>query len=134
MRVSFLLRFSSSSSSGFFPRVSPLLGIVLVAASQLQLAAGQFQGCDYFQNLTVGQRFDVFSPGYPQMYRGRVDCRWTAVSPARSTIIIQCLDMNLPTVCCCERVNAKSLFLCLRAKAPCIIVKSLRIVIKLFLF
>lgn len=60
----------------------------------------QFTGCDYFQSLTPGQTYDVFSPGYlaNQFYPSGTNCRWRVVAPVYDRIRINCFDMRLPQV------------------------------------
>ncbi|XP_059607767.1 venom serine protease 34-like [Phlebotomus argentipes] len=72
-----------------------------IATCLLAIATAQ-QGCDYRQTLVAGRSYDVFSPGYPQRYRGEQNCRWTAVAPAGMIIHIDCRVMELPTSTNCR--------------------------------
>lgn len=54
--------------------------------------------CDYYQSMTVGTTYNVYSPGYPQNYAAGVDCRWTAVAPRGYRIYLDCSDVDIPVV------------------------------------
>lgn len=58
----------------------------------------QFSGCDYAEQMGVGSSRDLFSPNYPNPYRGQVNCRWQATAPVGTLLQLQCTVMNLPVV------------------------------------
>ena len=57
----------------------------------------QFTGCDYFQTLKSGESYPIQSPGYPRKYRGGTNCRWLVESPPKTTIALDCGDVQLPS-------------------------------------
>jgi hypothetical protein len=73
-------------------------------------AAGQSAGCNYNQAIAAGQTLQVFSPNYQQNYTGGVNCRWEAVAPSTSILILTCNDFNLPPVSDCNAVICRCLF------------------------
>lgn len=75
-----------------------LLLYTVILGAFLSLVGAQ-TGCDYRQNLVAGRFYDIFSPGFPNRYRGAQNCRWTAVAPAGMTVLIECTTMELPRVC-----------------------------------
>jgi len=64
-------------------------------------AAGASAGCNYYQDVAAGQTFQVFSPNYPSNYPAGADCRWEAVAPSNSKLILTCTVFNLPKVSEC---------------------------------
>ncbi|XP_055705662.1 venom serine protease 34-like [Phlebotomus papatasi] len=77
----------------------------VILGAFLSLVAAQ-TGCDYRQNLVAGRVYDIFSPGFPNRYRGEQNCRWTAIAPAGMTVFIECTTMELPrsTNCINDRI------------------------------
>ncbi|KAJ6647070.1 Venom serine protease 34 [Pseudolycoriella hygida] len=67
-------------------------------------AQSQFTGCDYFQSVVPGQTYDVFSPNYGGYYPGGTNCRWRAVGPTNSKLIVNCIDVTLPQNNCNDRL------------------------------
>jgi hypothetical protein len=61
-------------------------------------AAAASPGCTYYQDVAAGQTFQVFSPNYPNNYPKGADCRWEAVAPSNSKLILTCNIFNLPKV------------------------------------
>lgn len=62
----------------------------------------QFKGCDYFQALQSGESYGIQSPGYPRKYRGSTNCRWLVESPPKTTIALDCGDVQLPSSVACR--------------------------------
>lgn len=54
--------------------------------------------CDYYQDMVLGQPYYIFNMEYPNYYRPGTNCRWLAVSPVNSKIIISCEDIDIPPV------------------------------------
>ena len=63
---------------------------------------GQYTGCDYFQALKSGESYTIQSPGYPGKYQGNTNCRWLAESPPKTTISLDCADVQLPSSLSCR--------------------------------
>ncbi|XP_037047207.1 uncharacterized protein LOC119081992 [Bradysia coprophila] len=80
--------------------------LVLIAVL-FTVVIGQYTGCDYQQNMVLGQTYDIFSPGYGtnQLYPSGRNCRWRAVAPANCFIRLNCFDMRLPQNNCVDRVE-----------------------------
>jgi hypothetical protein len=76
------------------------LSLLLLATGALIIggALGASNGCDYYQEVAAGQTFQVFSPNYPSNYPKGVDCRWEAVAPSNSKLILNCSVFSLPNV------------------------------------
>lgn len=55
-------------------------------------------GCDFYQNMVLGQNYYVYNSEYPNYYGPGQSCRWTAVSPPNTKIALSCEDVNLPAV------------------------------------
>lgn len=72
-----------------------VLNLLLLLSSSV---TSQFAGCDFSESLRIGDTRDIFSPGFPNPYRGQVNCRWTATAPVGTTLQFQCTDVNLPVV------------------------------------
>lgn len=52
-------------------------------------------GCDFQQDLSLGQTYYVYSPNYPYRYSGENDCRWIATSQHR--VQLECTVVDLPS-------------------------------------
>ena len=80
------------------------LYILLLTTGALVIrdAAAASPGCNFFQNVAAGQTFPVFSPNYPSNYPRGVNCRWEAVAPSNSRLILTCSVFNLPRVSECK--------------------------------
>jgi len=65
-------------------------------------AAAASAGCTYYQDVAAGQSFQVFSPNYPLNYPNGTDCRWEAVAPSNSKLILTCSVFNVPKVSECN--------------------------------
>lgn len=87
------IKCNNPSDSGAVTRV--VLYLLVLSSS---CVSSQFSGCDFSENLRVGDTRDIFSPGFPNPYRGQVNCRWTATAPVGTTLQFQCTDVNLPVV------------------------------------
>ena len=59
-------------------------------------------GCTYYQDVVPGQTYTVSSPSYPNNYPAGVDCRWDAVAPSNSKVVLTCSIFNLPKVSECD--------------------------------
>ncbi|GAB0090087.1 venom serine protease [Sergentomyia squamirostris] len=77
-----------------------VLGILFVVRVNAQV------GCDFRENMVAGRSYDIFSPGYPNRYRGLQNCRWTAVAPVGMIVQIDCRIVDLPrsTNCVNDRI------------------------------
>lgn len=58
--------------------------------------------CDYLQDFIVGQKYYIYSPGYPDNYHPSTDCFWYGASPPGTNIVISCEDINLPSTPNCR--------------------------------
>lgn len=61
---------------------------------------GTYADCDYFQHLVPDKSYDIYSPGYANAtsYGSETNCRWTAVAPEEHSILLDCLDVHMPSV------------------------------------
>ncbi|CAH0596907.1 unnamed protein product [Chrysodeixis includens] len=59
-------------------------------------SAAQDANCDFAQNVTPGQTYYITSPGYPQNYRGGVECRWIAICPSGYNCRMDCPEISIP--------------------------------------
>jgi len=76
--------------------------LLTTGALVIEEAAAASQGCNFYQDVAAGQNFQVFSPNYPSNYPGGVDCRWEAVAPSNSKLLLTCTAFNLPKVSECN--------------------------------
>jgi CUB domain len=58
----------------------------------------QFGSCDYHDTLEYNKKAAVFSTNYPKFYSPNTACRWTAVSPVGTQIVLSCQDVYMPEV------------------------------------
>lgn len=54
--------------------------------------------CDYYQDMTLGQRYYIYNPGYPNKYKGGTSCRFVGVSPHDTEIVLSCEIVDIPVV------------------------------------
>lgn len=80
-----------------FGHSSAVVTVAVLAQSVVEVTS-QFAGCDYSEQMAVGSTRDIYSPGYPNRYRGQVNCRWSATAPVGTVFQLQCTDVNLPVV------------------------------------
>jgi hypothetical protein len=76
--------------------------LLTTGALVVEQAAAASAGCNYYQNVAAGQTFQVFSPNYPFNYPKGADCRWEAVAPSNSKLILTCSVFNVPKVSECN--------------------------------
>lgn len=70
--------------------------LLTTGALVIEGALGASDGCNYYQEVAAGLTFQIFSPNYPLKYPSGVDCRWEAVAPANSKLILKCSNFSLP--------------------------------------
>lgn len=63
-----------------------------------------YSKCDYYEDLTLGKSYYIFSPYYEknQNYLPGTNCRWRASSPNGTIIGIACHDFNVPSSLHCS--------------------------------
>ncbi|XP_046737946.1 venom serine protease 34-like [Diprion similis] len=63
------------------------------------------EGCDYYQEISPGKTYYVYSPGYPELYTAQHSCRWYAKS--ESKIKLSCQTVHLPATnnCAGDRLS-----------------------------
>ena len=61
-------------------------------------AVGASVYCDFYQDIAAGQTFKIVPPNYPNKYPNGADCRWQAVAPTNSKLILNCSEFSLPQV------------------------------------
>jgi hypothetical protein len=76
--------------------------VLMTGALVIEEAAAASPNCNYYQGVAAGQTFQVFSPNYPNKYPSGTDCRWEAVAPSNSKLILTCSVFNLPYVSECN--------------------------------
>lgn len=84
--------------------------LLTTGALVMRGAAGASADCNYYQEFAAGQTAQVFSPKYPNNYLSGSDCRWEAVAPSNSKLILQCSDFSLPQVSGCSGDIRRCLF------------------------
>jgi hypothetical protein len=57
--------------------------------------------CNYYQDISAGNTYYVYSTNYPNRYQNRQDCRWEAVAPSNSRLILTC-DHDMTNVSECN--------------------------------
>lgn len=57
-----------------------------------------FEKCDYFEVMKIGETYDVFSPNFPNNYLPGTWCRWSGCAPSGTHIVINCSVVQIPTV------------------------------------
>lgn len=53
--------------------------------------------CHYFQDVDVTRDYEIFSPGFDEIYPRNVTCTWIARAPAGYNIHLDCFSVHLPT-------------------------------------
>ncbi|XP_077283216.1 transmembrane protease serine 9-like [Arctopsyche grandis] len=61
----------------------------------------QDANCDYFQSISAGQTFYVYSSNYPNNYGPGKTCRWQAQCPTGTVCRLNCAEINLPATTGC---------------------------------
>ena len=86
--------------------------LLTTGALVIEGALGASEGCNYYQEVAAGLTFQIFSPNYPLKYPRGVDCRWEAVAPANSKLILNCSNFSLP------QVSEKQIFVAVHSGRP----------------
>lgn len=72
---------------------------ILISISCKTLVSGLWEGCDYYQELKLGEIYTISSPNYPKFYgTNPLSCRWTAKSPVGYIVAFSCY-IEIPQVC-----------------------------------
>ncbi|KAF2903823.1 hypothetical protein ILUMI_02349 [Ignelater luminosus] len=59
--------------------------------------------CDYYQDMTLGQPYYIYSPGYPNKYKAGASCRFVGVSPYDTEIVVSCETVDIPVSERCQQ-------------------------------
>ncbi|XP_046609889.1 venom serine protease 34-like [Neodiprion virginianus] len=62
-------------------------------------------GCDYYQVISPGKTYYVYSPGYPESYTGQHSCRWYAKSATKVKISCQTFSLPASNNCAGDRLS-----------------------------
>ncbi|KDR21543.1 venom serine protease-like [Zootermopsis nevadensis] len=69
--------------------------LILCGTALLADADTTSNNCDYYQDVAVGRKYQVYSPNYPLSYPTGIDCRWEAIAPSTYNLILDC-SISIP--------------------------------------
>ncbi|XP_043461293.1 venom serine protease 34-like [Leptopilina heterotoma] len=67
----------------------------------LEVSKAQDTDCNFFTEIALGQTYFVYNPPYPNFSVGPQYCRFRAVCPPGSRILLNCIDIIIPTSLLC---------------------------------
>lgn len=54
--------------------------------------------CDYFQSITLGEKYYIYNNDYPNNYDSKTACRWIGQSTPNTQIVLSCEVIDIPSV------------------------------------
>ncbi|KAK5647781.1 hypothetical protein RI129_002673 [Pyrocoelia pectoralis] len=79
------------------------MAVVGIAHLIMPTSSAVDPSCDYYQDVSVGQRYYIYNHQYPNKYTAGTSCRWVGQTAPNAVIVLTCEDINLPPSRDCQQ-------------------------------